>query len=253
MGFIGGSLGYHILKILKNVNREDSDDSGEYQDADEKLTAHFGSSFYDAVKDKTVIDFGCGAGHESVECAKRGARKVIGIDVRERLLDRAAKLATDTGVWEKCYFVNSTDEKADIIFTLDSFEHFDDPAGVLEEMGRMLNSNGEVWVSFGWPWYHPYGGHLFSVFPWAHLVFTEKSLIRWRSDFKADGATRFREVEGGLNQMSVRRFKRIIELSCLECVNINLRPIRPLRWIHNKFTCEFTTALVQCRLQKNIN
>jgi hypothetical protein len=54
------------------------------------------------------------------------------------------------------------------------------------------------------------GGHLFSVFPWAHLIFSEQALIRWRSDFKSDGATRFSEVAGGLNQMTIRRFERLI-------------------------------------------
>ncbi len=70
-------------------------------------------------------------------------------------------------------------------------------------MASLLKPSGFALVEFGYTWFHPYGGHLFSVFPWAHLIFTEKSLIRWRSDFKTDGATRFQEVAGGLNQMTI--------------------------------------------------
>ncbi len=51
-------------------------------------------------------------------------------------------------------------------------------------MNTLLQPAGEVLVSFGPTWYHPLGGHLFSVFPWAHLIFSEKALIRWRSTFK---------------------------------------------------------------------
>jgi hypothetical protein len=58
-------------------------------------------------------------------------------------------------------------------------------------MRRMIKPDGCVIAAFGPTWFHPLGGHLFSVFPWAHLIFTERALIRWRSDFKTDGATRF--------------------------------------------------------------
>jgi hypothetical protein len=75
-------------------------------------------------------------------------------------------------------------------------------------MYDLLRPGGQVVVSFGPPWFHPFGGHFFSVFRWAHLVFSEAALIEWRSAFKTDGATRFREVEGGLNQMTVRRLRK---------------------------------------------
>jgi hypothetical protein len=94
------------------------------------------------------------------------------------------------------------------------------------------------------------GGHLFSVFPWAHLLFSEKALIRWRSTFKTDGATRFGEVAGGLNQMTVAKFQRLVADSPLQFANLELVPIRKVRLFHNRLTREFTTAIVRCRLVK---
>jgi len=82
----------------------------------------------------------------------------------------------------------------DAIISLDGFEHFDDPGAVLQTMHDLLKPGGTVYASFGPTWYHPLGGHLFSVFPWAHLIFSEKALLRWRSDLRSDGATRFGEV-----------------------------------------------------------
>ncbi len=98
--------------------------------------------------------------------------------------------------------------KAEVIVSLDSFEHFGDPAGVLAVMHDLLKPGGVIIATFGPTWYHPLGGHLFSVFPWAHLLFSEQALIRWRADIRSDGATRFGEVEGGLNQMTIARFER---------------------------------------------
>jgi hypothetical protein len=86
------------------------------------------------------------------------------------------------------------------------------------------------------------------VFPRAHLIFTEKSLIRWRSDFKSDGATRLCEAEGGLNQMTIRRFRSIVAESGFKFAEFEPIPIRKLRIFANLMTREFTTAIVRCKL-----
>ena len=117
-------------------------------------------------------------------------------------------------------------------------------------MSALLQPAGEVIVSFGPTWYHPLGGHLFSVFPWAHLLFSEKALIRWRSTFKSDGATRFSEVAGGLNQMTISKFEDLIEDSPFKLASMELVPIKKVRRFHGRLTREFTTAIVRCYLVK---
>ena len=197
---------------------------------------------------RVVIDFGCGEGAEAIEIARRGARRVIGIDIRPNLLERARAAAEKAGVSDRCVFATQTAERADVILSVDGFEHYDDPGQVLECMRRLVNLRGRVFISFGPPWLHPLGGHLFSVFPWAHLIFTERALIRWRSDFKSDRATRFCEVEGGLNQMTIARFEKLVERSPFAVDFFEAVPIRRLRLLHNRFTREFTTAILRCKL-----
>ena len=144
----------------------------------------------------------------------------------------------------------STEERGDIIISLDAFEHFAEPAAVLRVMDGLLKPEGQVVASFGPTWYHPLGGHLFSVFPWAHLLLSEEALIRWRSGFKTDGATRFGEVAGGLNQLTIREFERIVAESPFQFATLEPVPIRKLRRLHNRLTREFTTSVVRCRLVK---
>ncbi len=215
-----------------------------------KLGLVFEDKFLGGVAGKTVIDFGCGEGLEVIDLSKRGARRVIGLDSREDILQTARGSAAAAGVGDSCWFATSTQEVADLVICIDAFEHFDRPREVLDIMNHLLRPGGEVLISFGWPWYHPLGGHLFSVFPWAHLVFSEQALIRWRSTFKTDGAKRFSEVEGGLNQMSIRRFERLVAESPLSLAALDLVPIRKLAPLHNRLTREFTTAVVRCRLRK---
>lgn len=146
-----------------------------------------------------------------------------------------------------------TGEAADSVISIDTFEHFADPAGALETIYRLLKPGGECLISFGPTWYHPLGGHLFSVFPWAHLILSEQALMLWRAAFKHDGATRFGEVEGGLNRMTIRRFERLVATSSFaSTVGFETVPIRRLRLLHNRLTREFTTAIVRCRLVKRL-
>jgi SAM-dependent methyltransferase len=217
-----------------------------------KLETLMGPDFFADIAAKTIIDFGCGAGSEVVEMALKGAKRVIGIDIREEVLQIARQKAIHAGVQDVCVFASSTHEPADLVVSLDAFDHFDDPAGILSMMSSLLQPAGEVRVSFGPTWYHPLGGHLFSIFPWAHLVFSEKALIRWRSTFTKDGATRFGDTAGGLNQMTIGRFERLIADSPFQCDEIELVPIRRLRPFHNRITREFTTSIVRCRLTKQV-
>jgi SAM-dependent methyltransferase len=242
------SLEYRILKKI-SPSAPDVLSGSAYQNQS-KLQILLGDGFLRRVPGKVVIDFGCGEGHESIELARAGAARVIGVDIQEHLLENARRNADREGVTETCKFTASVRETADLIVCLDSFEHFKDPAAVLIAMNQLLNPGGEVIASFGPTWYHPLGGHLFSVFPWAHLVFSEKALIRWRADFKTDGATRFSEVAGGLNRMTIRRFERLVAASPLRLESLEAVPIRKLRPVHNRWSREFTTAIVRCRLTR---
>lgn len=247
MGIIGGTVGYKLLRRISRDGETGLCDGSAYA-GKSKMEALFGTSVWDELAGKVVIDFGCGTGETAIEVAQHGAKKVIGLDISEKRLAAAREAARAADVEDRCHFAADTDERADVILSMDAFEHFDDPESILEIMHRLLRHDGRVLAVFGPTWYHPLGGHLFSVFPWSHLIFTEKCLIRWRSDFKTDGATCFREVEGGLNQMTLRRFEQLVARSAFRFESLELQPIRQLKPFANKLTREFTTAIVRCRL-----
>jgi len=184
----------------------------------------------------------------TLDLARHGAKKVIGIDIRQNVLDRANRNAADAGLSGTCEFTTATDTKADAIISLDAFEHFGDPAAILNIMHKLLKPDGYVLASFGPTWYHPLGGHLFSVFPWAHLVFSEAALIRWRSHVRNDGASRFSDVDGGLNQMTLARFEKLVAASPFRIETLEAVPIRSLRHLHSRLTREFTTAIIRTKL-----
>jgi SAM-dependent methyltransferase len=215
-----------------------------------KLQVLLGKELLERLRGKDVLDFGCGVGAEAVEIAGV-ARSVFGLDIVAASIEKARERAAAAGVADRCTFGTTPPaRKMDAIISLDSFEHFGDPGDILRQMYDLLRPGGQVVVSFGPPWFHPFGGHFFSVFPWAHLVFSEAALIEWRSAFKTDGATRFREVEGGLNQMTVRRFEKLVADSQFRLAHLEVVPIRKLRPVANRLTREFTTSIVRCVLER---
>ena len=247
---IGGELGYRLLRWLKPGSEFDGDGEA-HSSYGPKIRRLLGDGARDSFLDKTILDFGCGLGTGSIEMAQQGAKRVIGLDIRADVLEVARRSAEDAGVSEICEFAESVDQPVDVIVSIDAFEHFDDPAAILEMMDRLLKDDGVVLLSFGPTWYHLLGGHLFSIFPWSHLIFSEEAQIRWRSDFKQDGATRFSEVAGGLNMMTIKRFFKLVEESPFYMEWFCAVPIRRLKWVHNRLVREFTTSVVECRLVRN--
>lgn len=251
MGFIGGKLGYRILKAISDDGETGYLDGSAYNNKS-KLSTLLGESIWDETRDKVVIDFGCGTGSETIELVEHGSRKVIGLEILENRLQEARDRADKHGVSDRCIFSDNADAladtKADVILSLDAFEHYDNPAEILQLMHSLISPNGSIIAAFGPTWYHPLGGHLFSVFPWAHLIFTERALIRWRSTVRSDGATTFGEVEGGLNQMTIKRFEKIVAQSPFRFEEFTTVPIKSLKMIACRLTREFTTAIVRCKL-----
>jgi SAM-dependent methyltransferase len=226
--------------------------NGSAYDGKSKIRVSLGENLLTMIQDKIVIDFGCGDGVATLDLARHGARKVIGLDILQNALDQATRNAANAGLDTLCEFTTSTDTKADVIVSLDAFEHFGDPAAILDMMHNLLQPGGCVMASFGPTWYHPLGGHLFSMFPWAHILFSESALIRWRANIRPDGATRFSEVEGGLNQMTIARFERLVAASQFRIESLETVPIGRLRPIHSRVTREFTTAIVRTKLVSKV-
>jgi len=245
LALLGGELGYQVLKRICPRGESGYNDGSAYL-GKSKLEVLFGTSFWDDIRGRVVIDFGCGEGDQVVEMAQRGATRVIGVDTYAPVLEIARAQAARAGIADRCTFTSSPSEKADVIVALDSFEHFQDLPGILRTMREFTRPDGAVLASFGPTWYHPLGGHVFSVFPWSHFAFTEKALVRWLGDFNPDGHTSFESV--GLNRLSIARFERVVAESPWRFARLEVVPIRPLRRLHNRLTREFTTSIVRCKL-----
>ncbi|HEY3266211.1 MAG TPA: class I SAM-dependent methyltransferase [Armatimonadota bacterium] len=172
------------------------------------------------VSGKRVVDFGCGVGLQSIALVREFGCSVVGVDSNGATLEKAKGNAKVHNVSsDDLSFVPSLSPdllgSIDVVISQNSFEHFADPASVLEEMGRLLNDLGIVLISFGPPWLAPYGSHMrfFCKVPWINVLFPEEVVMKVRNRYRNDGAVRYEDVESGLNKMTVAKFEALVS-SC---------------------------------------
>src|SRR5207245_9514937 len=153
------ALGYHLLRHFgRHAAQGDPCDGGAYRDGS-KLEWMFGPGVWTAVAGKVVIDVGCGVGKEAIEFAQHGARQVIGIDIREKVLTLALAAAETAGVSDRCLFCTHINDQADVIISLDAFEHFDDPEKILLIMSGLVKTTGCVDIAAGPTWFRSGGAN----------------------------------------------------------------------------------------------
>lgn len=208
--------------------------------------------FVEEIRGREVLDFGCGYGHQAVAMARRHAARVVGLDLpRPGLLAawqavgalEIPNLTLTTGLPDDAMF--------DVVVSCSSFEHFADPASILDVMRQRTKPGGRVIVSFAEPWLSPFGSHMdgFTRLPWVNVLFAERTVMRVRSRFRSDGATCYEEVEGGLNRMTIRRFERIVRESGMLVERMRLFPVKGLPIVHRvPVLREFLTSAVSCVL-----
>lgn len=273
---LSGSIGYRLLKALckpraKVPASNESQDGGLCGAA--KLERFLGRQVWQELQDRRVLDFGCGTGAEAVAAAERGAACVYGLDIQESRLEAARRRAEAAVVADRCVFLNAatqTDEVAalegtiDRAYSIDSFEHYVRPDIILERIHRLLAPGGRLLVSFGPPWKNPYGSHtwFFCHVPWMHLVFSETTIMAVRALYRDDGARKFADVEGGLNQMTLARFVALVERSPFKLDQFRLVPLSSRfvdrggawqRLFTNRLMREYFTSVVVAQLAKPVD
>jgi len=102
------------------------------------------------VKDKTILDAGCGTGIFSIIFANKGASKVIGIDISEGSLKTAQRLKEKFNL-ENAEFTKEDmvklpfeDETFDIVWAWGTVHHTTHPLKAISELIRVLKKGGSL-------------------------------------------------------------------------------------------------------------
>jgi SAM-dependent methyltransferase len=190
------------------------------------------------VAHKRVADFGCGFGAQAMALATVYNCQVVGIDTNPRALATAARLARERGLTDaQVSFPDSSSPglsgSFDVVVSQNAMEHFPQPAQALASMRALLRPGGQLLLTFGPPWFAPWGAHMqfFCRIPWVNLLFREGAVMTVRARYRSDGARRYEEIESGLNRMTLRKLSALIAHSGMRSEAVRYRGVKGQDWI----------------------
>lgn len=191
------------------------------------------------VKDKEVLDIGCGHGGNSCFIALNGAKRVTGIDINLKNMKHAqmfaeliakrfgddARLPIDF-VEMNAYEMTFEPNSFDIVIADNAFEHFTQPKKVMEQCHKVLRPGGVIYAPIFSSIYSKYGLHLKNGLkvPWLNLFFSEKTIIealRLRAEKYPELHESYPNLKnnpktvaelrtyGDLNDITYRKFKKM--------------------------------------------
>lgn len=199
-----------------------------------------------ALAGKRVLDLGSGLGGKTCLYAQTGARHALGLDIRWASVRQAQEILRSLECpWcDKVSYVMGDgaampfeDGTADIIITVNVFEHLADPEATLGECTRILDTGGRILIRFS-PWYSPWGPHLnrWINLPWPHLLFSDAVLIAAACQIEtqrhlSEGLIKTAQIElqglkrlPDLNRLTIAQFERLVRKMPLRIVRFKLLP-----------------------------
>ena len=103
------------------------------------------SSMLPDLKGKRILDLGCGFGEHCVEYVHKGAERVVGVDISEKMLEVARKENSDPKIE---YFnmpmedIGKLTEKFDVAISSLAFHYVENFGAVVSDIYRLLNDGG---------------------------------------------------------------------------------------------------------------
>lgn len=106
----------------------------------------------DLVQGRSVLDIACGEGYAVRMFVQAGARRAVGVDNSEHAISVATQvcdeLAASFVLSDALAYLQSTEERFDLIACVETLEHVDQPEKVLNGLFGRLNPGGILYVTY---------------------------------------------------------------------------------------------------------
>lgn len=136
-------------KIIEFFDRAAPKWDAELIRSDEKINAILDSG---GIKEGVcVLDVACGTGVLFDDYLKRGAAKVVGVDISPEMVKIARSKLADTRITVLCGDVQDMtfEEKFDAVMVYNAFPHFPEPERIIAHLAGCLRTGGRLTVAHG--------------------------------------------------------------------------------------------------------
>ena len=109
---------------------------------------------------KRVLDLGCGYGWHCIYAARNKAKAVLGVDISEKMLQKAREMTKDTRISYQMAAMEDLEFQAgsfDVVFSSLAFHYVKDFRALVEKIGEWLVDGGEFVFSVEHPVFTAYG------------------------------------------------------------------------------------------------
>ena len=113
------------------------------------------------VRNRTFLDVGCGNGLYSLELARKGAAKVVGIDIAEVMIGLCKQASEKENLSDRTTFIQTDlldykpESKFDVSFGIGLFDYISDALPVLKRMREVSTDKAIMAFPRLWTWRAP--------------------------------------------------------------------------------------------------
>lgn len=192
-------------------------------------------------KSKKVLDVGCGTGNFALKAAKMGAH-VLGIDFAEEAIKIAKKTRKHPNLTFENIDVTNVKERFDIIVSIGTLEHMDEPYKILKKLKSHLKPNGKIIITTP-NWTNPRGYILMTLWYLFHAPVTLADLHyltpidheKWAKRLGMDMKWRTIEKSWAHGDVLIKDFKRRIPnvLTDAKLPNKKENILSLIKWLEN--------------------
>lgn len=228
-------------KVCRSVLRLQGETHEQLFERAREIGADFGESFRSPfdVRGKRVLEVGCGHGGMQVALLDAGARETVGIDLNPGFVEFALGRLRDQNAFVQVANAEQmpfAEESFDVVVSAAVFEHIHDIGEALREIERVLKPGGLLYATFSPTWWHYNGPHLMRTVgvPWAHVFFSDKTLLNVLRHYRAEGTFPAPYLDDKIEdfqqmgRLSLRKFRRAVKRTSLIPIQIEARS--PRRW-----------------------
>ena len=178
----------HFPKAQKRPGEAETQQQKKWGGRVAQLANHFGA-------DK-ILEVGCGYGFASLYVKKTG-KKVCTTDVVDNRFPEVRAAGIPFEIGDVCERLPYVDNAFDMVFSINSCEHFLDPKKAIDESLRVTRPGGIVFLAFSPLYYSPWGLHASRRLgmPYPQLLFSSETIQRFVDEKK-------HEIEGTYDAVS---------------------------------------------------